>query len=135
MRLKKAGESYLIELQEDEELIEALEEIATRHAIECAWMRAIGSFKEVELVYYDQENDTLSSRRFTRVELASLQGHLTLEDGKPIVNAHGVIGGPSFRAWAGRIRKAVASSGVELLITPLKECYKLGSEIWNLPAA
>lgn len=78
----------------------------------------MGSFSDVTLGYYDRGEKKFKEIQVDeQVEVLSLLGDISLEDGEPKVHVHAVIGKSDGTAHGGHVRKAHVWPTLELIIT------------------
>jgi predicted DNA-binding protein with PD1-like motif len=100
-----------------EQVNEQILEFAREHEIHAAQLTAIGGFQEVTLGYFDWESkDYKPIPMKEQVELVSLNGNISMDDGKPKLHAHVVIGKADGSAWAGHLLSATVRPTLELVL-------------------
>lgn len=112
-------DGFALGLERGDAVRAIIEEFAAARGIGLAEVSAIGAVADPELGYYD-----LARKQYVRKvfagdwELASLQGNITIKDGKPFLHAHVVLGGPDFAAVAGHLFDAKVAVVVEAFMRP-----------------
>jgi predicted DNA-binding protein with PD1-like motif len=100
-----------------EQVNEQILEFAREHEIHAAQLSGIGGFREVTLGYFDWEaKDYKPLPIKEQVELVSLNGNITMDDGNPKLHAHVVIGKADGSAWAGHLLSATVRPTLELIL-------------------
>jgi predicted DNA-binding protein with PD1-like motif len=100
-----------------EQVNEQILEFAREHEIHAAQLTGIGGFQEVTLGYFDWESkDYKPIPMKEQVELVSLNGNISMDDGKPKLHAHVVIGKADGSAWAGHLLSATVRPTLELVL-------------------
>jgi uncharacterized protein len=85
--------SFAIIFEDGDEVMAGLKEVAAEEHFAASHFTAIGAFKEVILGYFDwQTKDYLKIPVQEQVEVLSLLGDVTLNEGKPNIHAHVVLG-------------------------------------------
>jgi uncharacterized protein len=117
-----------------DEPMQGLLEFAKRERLTAGHFTAIGAFEEVTLGYFDW-----SRKDYTRiaireqVEVLSLVGDVTVEDGAPKVHAHVVVGKRDGTAHGGHLLEARVRPTLEvILIQPpghLRRRFDPGSKL------
>jgi uncharacterized protein len=108
---------YLLRLDKGEELKEKLEEFCKDHAIDIAWINAIGSTQAVELGYYDLEAKKYRTKKFDEtLEIVSVMGDVVLKDGKHFMHAHGSFAKRSMEMVGGHIMRCVIGATCEIAV-------------------
>lgn len=100
-----------------EQVNEQIVEFAREHEIHAAQLSGIGGFQGVTLGYFDWEaKDYKPIRIREQVELVSLNGNISMDDGNPKLHAHVVIGKVDGSAWAGHLLSATVRPTLELIL-------------------
>lgn len=92
--LNAQGEkTYALVFDKGEEFMAVLHEFAARHDLGASQLTAIGGFSDATLGYFDREQkDYLKIPIKEQVEVLSLVGDIAMNDGKPKIHAHVVVG-------------------------------------------
>ncbi|MFN2555618.1 MAG: PPC domain-containing DNA-binding protein [Nitriliruptorales bacterium] len=94
-----------------------LERFARDRRITGAALTGIGAFREATLGYYDpDELEYLDLPVTEQVEVLSLIGNVTLEQGEPVVHAHAVVGKRNGSTAGGHLKSATVWPTLEVLI-------------------
>lgn len=114
------GDRYVIRLMKGEEIITALAEFAARHEIEAAVVSGIGAVENITLGYFDPvKRDYLREELPDSHEVASMNGNLSMLDGKPTLHIHATLADRQHRPRAGHLFAARVSVTVEVVMTRL----------------
>ena len=112
MQYKQDGDTYIIYVEQDEEIMATLTQFCQDRNIVNGQLSGIGAIKDIELGAYDLANKTYIIETFDDIwELTSYQGNILLKDGEPFIHAHitisdhdlGVKGGHLFEAKVGAV--------------------------------
>ena len=110
MQYKQDGDTYIIYVEQDEEIMVTLTQFCQDRNIVNGQLSGIGAIKDIELGAYDLANKKYIIETFDDIwELTSYQGNILLKDGEPFIHAHitisdhdfGVKGGHLFEAKVG----------------------------------
>ena len=135
---RESDGTLVVALMRGDRLREHIEGLAARHGVQAARVHAIGAVEDAELGCY-----VLADKKYLRkvfpgiLELVSLQGNVTLKDGKPFLHAHVVVSGEDFAAFGGHLFDARVGVVVELFIRPLATplprimCDEVGLAAWE----
>jgi uncharacterized protein len=88
----ESGKSWVIIFKTGEEAMAGLLDFARKESVTAAQFTAIGAFSRAVLGYFDWQ-----AKQYNRipvdeqVEVVTLLGDITVEDGKPKVHAHAVL--------------------------------------------
>ncbi|WP_157896243.1 PPC domain-containing DNA-binding protein [Mycobacteroides chelonae] len=110
--------SYMLILEDGDELFTALDDFARNHRVTAASFTALGALRDVQLAWYD-----LALRKFKvnrvegQVEAASIVGDVGIYDGKPSVHTHLVVAREDATTAGGHLLHATASPTIEAAIT------------------
>jgi predicted DNA-binding protein with PD1-like motif len=112
------GETYVLVFDQGDEVMENLVVFASEQRLTAAHFTAIGAFSDVTLGFLDPE--TKEYERIVvheQVEVLSLVGDVSLEDGEPRVHAHVVVGKRDGRAYGGHLLEAHVWPTLEVVLT------------------
>ena len=118
MQFKKVHNGFLIRLVKDEEIIAALSTFVEEQKIPGGFVFGLGAFKDAKLGYFSSEQKDYIKYTFPDNLEFKLTGSISYLDGKPVVHAHVVAAGPSFKAHFGHLFSATISATGEFLIMP-----------------
>lgn len=120
MRHAQLGDTFLLRLETDEEIVGAITRFAAERGIHAAAVEAIGSVHDAVLGYFDRGTKQYLRRTFADdMEILSLLGNVALNDGKPFAHLHVVLGDREFRAAAGHLFEGKTAATCEVIIRPL----------------
>lgn len=113
--------SYILRLDQGDELKETVEKFAEEQGIKSAWVNALGSCDDLELAYYNLDKKQYESKTFKeRLEILTVVGNTAIKDGKPFLHAHGTFGNPEMNTIGGHINRCVVSATCEISIRKLE---------------
>jgi predicted DNA-binding protein with PD1-like motif len=128
----------IVSLERGDDLRSVVESLAAKAGVVAAELSAIGAVENPELGFYDLERKEYVRKPFPGIwELVSLQGNITLRDGKPFLHAHAAIGGADFRVFGGHLFDAKIGVVVEMFVTPIGRpllripCEEIGLARWE----
>ena len=120
-----AEEPFLLVLKKGAPIKEAIIEELSKKDIESASFSAIGAIENPEIAYYNLETKKFESTTYLGIyEVASLDGNLVEQDGKPFIHAHIVIGDRIHGARAGHLMGGSVGVTLEALVTPLEQKWE-----------
>jgi uncharacterized protein len=122
MRSKKVADTprtYVVILDSGDEILASLKQFARTTELAGSSFKAIGALSHVELGWFNWETKKYQTavKLDEQVELLSLIGDIALQDGKPQVHAHLVVGRADGSAHGGHLLKAIVRPTCELVIT------------------
>ena len=110
--------TYLLVMDKGDEAFAQITMFAREHRITAASLTAIGGCTSATLAYFDPERLDYFSRTFDeQMEIASLIGDIALDDGKPALHAHVVLGRHDYSAIAGHLQRIDVFPTMEVVIT------------------
>ncbi|HMQ52390.1 MAG TPA: DNA-binding protein [Anaerolineae bacterium] len=122
MKAKLINEQYgqktiALVFDKDEEFISKLKEFATGQKLTASHFTAIGAFSEVTFGYFDRATMDYREIPFKeQVEVLSLVGNIAINEGKPKIHAHGVIGKADATTRGGHILEARVWPTLEVIV-------------------
>jgi uncharacterized protein len=115
---KGAEPTFILVFGKGDEAISQLTAFAEDHGISAAHFTGIGAFRDVTLGYFDR-----ATKRYEpipvdeQVEVLTLAGDIALEDGKPKVHAHVVVGKRDGSAHGGHLLEGHVWPTLELVLS------------------
>lgn len=102
-------DTHTVVFDPGEEFLEGMAQVARDHDIEVAGFTAIGGFSETKLGFFNEETKDFDPINFEadQVEVLSLMGEITRENGEPHVHGHVVVGLRDGRTFGGHLLKGV----------------------------
>lgn len=106
---EQRNDTHVVIFDPGEEFLEGMAQVARDENIEVAGFTAIGGFSETVLGFYNEETKDFDPIPFEadQVEVLSLMGEITLDNGEPHVHGHVVVGTRDGRAFGGHLLKGV----------------------------
>jgi uncharacterized protein len=122
MRSKQVANTpstYVVIFDTGEELLSSLKQFANSERLAASSFKAIGALSHVELGWFNWETKKYQTavKLDEQIELLSLIGDIALQDGKPQVHAHLVVGRADGTAHGGHLMSATVRPTCELVIT------------------
>jgi predicted DNA-binding protein with PD1-like motif len=110
--------SFAIIFDDGDEVMAGLKKLAAEEHLAASHFTAIGAFKEVTLGYFDwQKKDYIKIPVQEQVEVLSLLGDVTLNEGKPNIHAHVVLGKRDGSTTGGHRIEARVRPTLEVILT------------------
>ena len=92
MRHLRDADRCTIVLERGEPVLESIIAACNAEKITSAYFQGIGAVSDVEIGYYTLDTKSYSFTSYPETfEVASMQGNITLVEGKPFVHAHAVL--------------------------------------------
>jgi len=113
------GESiFVVVFDKGDEFSSGMLDFAKQQHITAAQMTAVGAFSDVTLGYFDRTKmDYKKIPVNEQVEVLSLVGNIALDEGKPKIHAHVVVGKSDGSAHGGHILEAHVWPTLEIIVT------------------
>ena len=112
--------TYAVVLSDGDEAAKALASFAAEQHLGGSQFTAIGAFSRAVVAYFDWQTKQYQHIRIDeQVEVLSLVGDVTLEDGKPKIHAHVVVGKADASAHGGHLIEGHVRPTLEIVITEL----------------
>ena len=110
--------TFALIFDSEDEVISTLKAFAAEKDLTASHFTAIGAFKDAMLGYFAWETKEYAKIPIReQVEVLSLVGDITLEDGKPNVHAHVVVGKANGTAHGGHLLEAHVRPTLEVILT------------------
>ena len=117
MDYRKFGDTLVIRLDPDEEIIENLRAIAEKEQIKLASVEALGAINDFTVGVFDTVEKKYYSNRFQGAyEIVSLTGTITTKDGAFYQHLHMSAGENSGAVVGGHLSRAVVSATCEMIV-------------------
>jgi hypothetical protein len=142
MQVKPLGRTYLVRLEQGEDVTDSLKRFADSYRIGFAAIRAIGTFERVTLGYYDVEAKAYQNEPLDEpVEVLNLTGNISRDaDGERLLHAHVTVGLPDYTTRGGHLVEATVGPTLELVVDTepavirRRQDSHTGLQLWDLEA-
>lgn len=116
--LDAAEKVYAVIFDSGDEVMAGLEAFAKEQRLDSAQITAIGAFSRATFGYYDRERKEYDKIPVEeQVEVLSLLGDISLNEGEPQVHVHGVVGLRDGMTRGGHLLEAHVWPTLEVIIT------------------
>ncbi|CAG5068164.1 hypothetical protein DYBT9623_00893 [Dyadobacter sp. CECT 9623] len=113
----KVPAGFVMVLRQGDNVFKEIENMATKEQIPSANFTGMG-FVSAKFGFFNFKTKEYDPKNFKDVELASMQGSIAWQNGKPSLHCHGVVTGKDFKAYGGHLLEATVGTGsVEIMIT------------------
>jgi hypothetical protein len=112
--------SWFVTLEPGDEVMEGLSSFAVRESIDVASFTAIGGLEAASLGFYNVQTKGFDDVKLDpeQVEVLSLMGEITFDEGNPWVHAHVVVGRRNGTTSGGHLLRGIVQP---ILIVTLNE--------------
>ncbi|HEU5432075.1 MAG TPA: PPC domain-containing DNA-binding protein [Thermomicrobiales bacterium] len=117
MLTQGAETTYAVVFETGDEVMAGLTAFAREHRLDAGRLTAIGGFSAATLGFFEVERKEFRKIPIAeQVEVLSLVGDITLDNGKPMVHAHVVVGTADGTARGGHILEAHVRPTLEVIV-------------------
>jgi predicted DNA-binding protein with PD1-like motif len=114
----EGGATYAIVFDTGDEIISGLTTFAKEHRLEASDFTALGAFSSALLGFFEVEQKEYRKIPIEeQVEVLTLVGNITLDDGDPKVHAHVVLGCADGTTRGGHLLEGYARPTLELMLS------------------
>lgn len=120
MEYRRFSDTIIARLDVGEEVIASLMTLCERESITLSWVSAIGAVGEAEVGCFDTNEKKYYSKTYTGIyEIASLSGTVSVQNAKPYLHIHAVLGDKEGTAIGGHLSRAMVSATCEIALRVL----------------
>lgn len=120
MKYQKFGSVYAVRIDRGEEVMASLLELEEKEKIRAAIVEGLGAADHVTFGVYDVERRQFdATQKDEPLEITSITGSMTRQDGKPYLHLHITVADRSGNAFGGHLNEARISGTCELFVTVL----------------
>jgi len=118
-QIEQSPKTFILVFETGDELAEGLSKFAGEQKLSAASFKAVGALSSVRLGWFSWESKKYepSVTLDEQLELLSLIGDVALQDGKPVVHAHAVVGKKDGTAHGGHLLEAHIRPTCEIVLT------------------
>jgi predicted DNA-binding protein with PD1-like motif len=110
--------TFVLVMDAGDEAVGELTRFAERHRLSAAHFTAIGAFSEATVSWFDYDGRQYRKIPVRRqVEVLMLAGDIALQDGRPKVHAHAVLGTSEGNAIGGHLHEGHVRPTLEVVMT------------------
>ena len=138
MQYKKYGDTYLVRIDLDEEIMQSLKTLCEQENIRLAHVEAIGASNHAVIGVYDLEEQAYHQEVLDGfMEIAGLTGSVTSMDGNPYVHLHAVLADGENRLHGGHVLEMRVGATCEVFVKVLEgevtreKNEDLGINLWK----
>jgi hypothetical protein len=111
---------YVLRLDAGEEIISTLEGWLAEQQIHLGYFIAFGGFERVRLEYFNVRTREYQQRDIDhQLEVVSLLGNIALQDGRPKIHAHCIVGDERDQTYGGHLGSGVVRPILEVFLTAI----------------
>lgn len=118
MVYQEDNNTIVLVLEQGEDIVEAVTDIARDKNGKFGTVSGIGACSEVELNFYNLETKTYEKKLIQEpLELTSLLGNISHIDDQPFAHLHATFGTNKYETYSGHLSKATVSATAEIVIS------------------
>lgn len=117
--IAKQPKTFVLIFDVDDEITEVLKDFASEQHLAASSFKALGALSSVKLGWFNWNTKKYetAAELHEQLELLSLIGDIALQDGKPQVHAHIIVGKSDGTAHGGHLLQAKVRPTCELILT------------------
>lgn len=116
----KQGPTYVLRPALGTDLLDELQAFVCKHGINLAWISGVGAVSRAGLRFYDQATKTWHDIDLDQnMEVAGMQGNVSLLNGEPIVHIHITLADEDGRYYGGHVATNTIVFNMEIFMTSL----------------
>ena len=122
--IKVNDSKYFVRLDRGDRVNESLKRFCEENDIACAKISAIGALKDIELGYYDYDNDLYDKKLFNEeYELLSMEGNVSILKENTFVHLHISMSDSKYQVFGGHLFDATVAVTVECWLEPFDASF------------
>lgn len=119
-KVANTDKPFILALKLGENLFDAILRCADAANLKSATISGLGALDDVTVAYYNLDTKQYQTKLFTGMyELISLNGNITLVEGKRFIHIHAALGTENYDVVGGHIMSATVGPSAEISIIPL----------------
>ena len=138
MQYKQFGNTYMVRIDLDEDVIESLKALCEKEHIRLGRVEAIGAVNHAVLGVYDLVKKEYYPEEINEfMEITSLNGNITAMDRKPYIHLHAMLADQHHTIHGGHVLEMRVGATCEMFVTVLdgeverRRDEELGINLWS----
>jgi predicted DNA-binding protein with PD1-like motif len=121
-----SARTYIVIFQTGDEIATGLQHFAEENGLSGSSFKAVGALSYAKVAWFNWEKKKYeTAAEFNeQVEVLSLVGDVALQDGKPVVHAHLIIGRKDGTAHGGHLLEARVRPTLEVVLTESSQALR-----------
>ena len=120
MKYRKSGDTYLVRIDLDEEIMQSLKALCEQEDIRLARVEAIGASNHAVIGVYDLQEQAYHREELDGfMEITSLAGNVTRMDGEVYLHLHGTMADRNNTVHGGHVIEMRVGATCEMFVTVL----------------
>lgn len=119
MKAKRISDNWLLRFEIEEDFLESLSAWAQANGVKSGFFNGVGGAKSTSLGFYDVSQKQYHFQELDSfLEVVSINGNLTQNNGQFKIHAHAVLSDDQLRTYGGHVQKLVVGGTLEIFFTP-----------------
>jgi predicted DNA-binding protein with PD1-like motif len=115
--MRRSGEMISLRLDKGEDILSSLAKVCEEAKVRSALVSGIGACRLAEVSHYDTAEKRYHGKTYEgMLEVLSLSGNITSDDGKPLPHLHIILGLKDFSAVGGHLGRSEVDPTCEIKI-------------------
>ena len=138
MEYRKYGSTYALRIDLGEDIVESLKKLCATEQIRLGRVEAIGAADHAVLGVYDLDKKEYYPETIDEfMEITSLNGNITVMDGKPYIHLHATLADQRHTVHGGHVLEMRVGATCEMFVTALEgevtrqKDENLGINLWT----
>ena len=138
MEYKKIGETYLVRIDVNEEIMKSLKTLCEKENIRLAHVEALGAANHAVIGVYDLKEQAYHQEELNGfMEITGLTGNVTRKDGEVYLHLHGTMADRNHTVHGGHVIEMRVGATCEMFVTvpegkvDRKKDEELGINLWS----
>ena len=120
MEYKKIGETYLVRIDVNEEIMKSLKTLCEKENIRLAHVEALGAANHAVIGVYDLKEQAYHQEELNGfMEITGLTGNVTRKDGEVYLHLHGTMADQNNVVHGGHVIELTVGATCEMFVTAL----------------
>ena len=120
MEYKKYGDTYLVRIDLNEEIMQSLKTVCERENIHLARVEALGAANHAVIGVYDLKAQAYHQEELNGfMEITGLTGNVTRKDGAVYIHLHGTLADQNNTVHGGHVIEMTVGATCEMFVTAL----------------
>ncbi len=121
MNYRRFGEKFVIRIDKDEKIVETITKICVENNITLGIISGIGAVSKAKIgLFKPEEKKYYSTELLGDYEITSLNGNITLMNGKIYLHLHINLADEEHKTFGGHLNEAVVSATCEVIIEKIE---------------
>lgn len=117
MEFKQKDNVYFIRLDKGENVLQVLEKFLDENNIKGGFFTGLGAINYLKLYFFNQKEKNFNEKVIEEdMEVTSLVGNITMNEGKPYIHSHIVVATKEFSSYSGHFKEGIVGATMEIVL-------------------